>query len=124
MNLQALSEDFKFQNLMEAGWTWTVVEKQWPDLPKLAERAWSARNAAVSGTNELELRARPSALCPLPCPACRKIPTRTYALFHGKPYNNPMCPNSISPQKTVYIYIYIYMFFFGGGPKVYSLYTI
>ncbi|CAE7351248.1 unnamed protein product [Symbiodinium sp. CCMP2592] len=59
LNVQALCEDAEFKKLLQAGWTWTViansVEKQWPQLPKLAERALNASNATFSGPNELEL---------------------------------------------------------------------
>ena len=59
LNVQALCEDAEFKKLLQDGWTWTVVansvEKQWPQLPKLAERALNASNTTFSGPNELEL---------------------------------------------------------------------
>ncbi|CAE7930394.1 unnamed protein product, partial [Symbiodinium necroappetens] len=59
LNVQALCEDAEFKKLLQVGWTWTVVansvEKQWPQLPKLAERALNASNSTFSGPNELEL---------------------------------------------------------------------
>lgn len=59
LNKESLSKDPEFKHMLIDGWNWLVisssVEKQWPDMPRLAEKALNASNTAFQSLLELEI---------------------------------------------------------------------
>ncbi|CAE7030278.1 unnamed protein product [Symbiodinium sp. CCMP2592] len=59
LNRESLSRDPEFKQMLDDGWNWLVVssvaEHQWPDLPRLAEKALNASNTAFQSLLELEI---------------------------------------------------------------------
>ena len=58
LNKESLGRDEEFKQMLD-GWTWLVisstVEKQWPDMPRLAEKALNASNTAFQSLLEIEI---------------------------------------------------------------------
>ena len=67
LNRENLSKDVQLKQMLEEGWPWLVVswavEEEWPDLPRLAEKALNASNQAFQSQMELEIALHIHELC-------------------------------------------------------------